>query len=144
MLPTRNPQFDLYVEPARGRAEGWRTAAGIIVFLAFVAILSYIIRTYGLFLAERYQLGFGYLLAAELYLQHTKRSVLVSLALIAVNLPLLLLMLKIVHRRGIRGLIGPSGKIDWRLFSAIFCAYALVWIVIAAPGFWSDTFRIQR
>lgn len=131
MLPSHNVKFAEFIRPARHKPEPWRTGVGIVLFIALSTGALYLIGTYGLKLAESYQLGLGYMLAAEWVTQSSKRTVLIALGSIAITLPALWLVLRFVHGRGLKTLIAPNGKVNWRAYLATV-GFIVVFAIAAA------------
>lgn len=133
MLPKKTARFEEYTACATAYCEPWRTALGVLlvagIYLAGVAALGW----GAIKIAESIQLGAGYALVFELVTVSSKRAVMLALFSIVLALPALWLVLKFLHKRSLRGLIAPTGRIHWRNYMRALVFVAVFGLVTSIP-----------
>jgi membrane protease YdiL (CAAX protease family) len=113
MLPRKTARLEAYTTCAKDHCELWRTGLGVLLMATVLGIiyasLSVVAKTIG----EWVQLGAGYALAFELITFSSKRAVLILLFAIALALPALWLVVRLLHHRSLKSLIAPTGRLHW-------------------------------
>ena len=133
MLPRRTAKFEEYAACAGLYCEPWRTALGVLL-IAGIYLIGAAGLTYGaITIAERIQLGAGYAIVIELATYSSKRAVLIALFSIVLVLPAMWLVLKFLHRRSVRSLIAPTGRVHWRNYRRALVFVAVFGLVTSIP-----------
>ena len=114
MLPAKSAKFTDYAACASDACEPWRTAIGVVLIAGLYLAGAAGLGTVALKVAESFQMGAGYALAFEMVTMSSKRAVLITLFSIILALPALWLVLKFLHRRSLRSLIAPTGRVHWK------------------------------
>lgn len=116
MFPHFSPAFQRYVAPAKDRSEIWRTILGILLVFGLFLATALILGLGTAFLGEFFEPGLGVSLMNEIEEGQTIFATFAMLALISTMIPALWLILRFLHKRPLRTLLGPTGKINWRLW----------------------------
>ena len=126
--------FETFTEPARQRAEIWRTVLGIVMILGFAAGVIAL----GLFTA-------GIVLGSEVILQTVAeleggggdKSIFVLLSFFAAFWPALWLTLRLLNRRKFRTLFGPSGFVvsEFAFGFLIIAGFGILTLGLTLPFF---------
>lgn len=144
MFPTRNETFLTYCEPAQARCEIWRTLLGILLIAGVSSAVTLGLGYGVLKLGEFYQLGLGYSLAFELLTISSKRAVLIALFSVILMLPALWLVLKFLHKRSLRSLIAPTGKVHWKSYWVTAIVITIFGLLTTVPAFWAGETHQQQ
>ena len=128
MFPYLSPAFQRFIAPAQERAEFWRTTLGFILVVTIFLIAAVVLAIGTTIIGELFTPGLGESLMYEIQSGQTIFATLSSLGLIALMIPALWLVLRLLHKRSLRTLLGPSGKINWRLWRGA----AVVILILAA------------
>ena len=128
MFPHFSPAFQRFVEPAQERAQIWRTILGFALIFGFFLLVAAILGVTSALLGEFIEPGLGVGLMNQIEEGRTIFATFASLALIATMIPGLWLVLRFLHKRKLRTLLGPTGKINWRLWRG---AAAIILILAA-------------
>lgn len=132
MFPHFSPAFQRFVAPARERSEIWRTMLGFVLAVAFIILIGIILALGLTFGGEFLQAGLGFGLMNEIQESRTIFATLSQLFLISTFIPALWLVLRFLHKRPLRTLLGPNGKINWRYWRfAVYFVLALAMIDVA-------------
>ena len=116
MFPHLSPAFQAFIAPAQERSEIWRTILSFLLFALFYVLLVVIAGLAIYFGGNAYSDGHGDLLVREISEMTTAFATSVALLGIIIALPPLLLVLRLLHKRPLTSLLGPSHTIDWRLW----------------------------
>lgn len=116
-MPTiHTAAFDAYVEPARARSEIWRTLLGFVLFAVVFILVAGGLSAAIVFIGEAITMGMGFRLAFELNAGSSRFATFAALGLISMMIPALWLVVRFLHKRPFRSLLGPTGRIDWRMW----------------------------
>jgi len=135
MFPHFSPAFQRFVAPAQERAEIWRTLIGIGLVFGLFLLTTIVLGLLTAIGGEVLQPGLGERLMREVEEGRTIFATLAMLALISSFIPALWLVLRFLHKRKLRTLLGPSGKIDWRLWKFAAGIILLLAVVDAVTTF---------
>jgi len=116
MFPHLSPAFQSFITPAEERSEAWRTVLGIVLLLLLYAILVVLGGLAIYFGGNAHTAGLGGRMIQEISEMKTTFATTVALLSIVIALGPLWLVLKVLHKRSLTSLLGPTGKIDWRLW----------------------------
>ena len=135
MLPYFSPAFQRFVAPAQERAEIWRTLLGFTLVVGLFLLTSVLLGIATALIGEAIEPGLGERLLREIEGSRTIFATLSMLALIATFIPALWLILRYLHKRQLRTLLGPSGKVDWRLWKGAAAIILLLALIDAVTTF---------
>ena len=139
MFPHLSPAFQAFIAPAQERSEIWRTILGFLLF-ALLYVLIIVIATLGIYFGgNAIQPDHGTNLVQEIREMSTTFATSVALIGVVIMLPPLWLILRYLHKRPLSSLLGPSGKIDWRLWRVA----AMIVILLAFVDISSSFFNYQ-
>ncbi|MCF6272237.1 MAG: CPBP family intramembrane metalloprotease [Rhodobacteraceae bacterium] len=133
MLPAKTAKFNTYTACATAYCEPWRTALGVLLIAGLYLGAAAALGAGALKIAEQVQLGSGYALAFELVTMSSKRAVLVALFSIVLALPALWLVLKYLHRRSLKSLIAPTGRVHWASYRRAMVFIAVFGLASSLP-----------
>lgn len=128
MFPHFSPAFQRFVAPAQDRSELWRTVLGIFLVFAIFLVVTLLLGLATAFLGEYIEPGLGNSLMHEVQEGRTIFATFAMLGLIASMIPSLWLILRFLHKRPLHTLLGPTGRINWRLWKGA----ATVILILAA------------
>ncbi len=132
MFPVRNPGFETYIAAAKQQPEPWRTALTIVVFMALLTAIA------------AFSPGVAtYFTAFSGARPPPQLAVLMLLAVFPVILLAFWASLYLVHHRGIKTLISPTGQILWWPFFKILAAVCIISVLLALPALWRGDIRQQ-
>ena len=135
MFPYLSPAFQRFIAPAQERAEFWRTTLGFIFVVTIFLIAAVVLALGTTIIGEIFTPGLGESLMYEIQSGQTIFATLSSLGLIALMIPALWLVLRLLHKRSLRTLLGPSGKIIWRLWLGAAAVILVLAVVDAIATF---------
>lgn len=135
MFPHLSPAFQAFITPAQERSEIWRTILGFILLLLFYVILVAIAALAIYFGGNAYSPGHGDFLVLEISEMTTTFATSVALLGIIIALPPLWLTLRLLHKRPLASLLGPSHKIDWRLWRVAAMIVLVLFVVDTTSSF---------
>ncbi|MEO1919596.1 MAG: CPBP family intramembrane glutamic endopeptidase [Paracoccaceae bacterium] len=118
MLPHLSPAFQRFIAPAQLRSEIWRTILGMVLILAIFLLTTLVFGLGTAFIGEDIEPGLGEDLMRQIQGGRTIFATFGALAMIAALTPALWLVLRFLHKRPLRTLLGPSGRINWKLWKA--------------------------
>lgn len=133
MLPRKTAKFEDYVACVGPYCEPWRTALGVLLIAAIYLVGVGGLTFAAIKIAEEIQIGAGYALVFELATYSSKRAVLIALFSIVLVLPAMWLVLKYLHKRSMRSLIAPTGRIHWRNYSRAIVFVAVFGLATSLP-----------
>ncbi len=128
MFPHLSPAFRAYFAPAQDRSQIWRTVLGLVLVFTIFFLTTVLLGIGTAFLGEFIEPGLGTSLMYEVEEGRTIFATFAMLALIATMIPALWLVLRFLHKRPLRSLLGPTGTINWRLWRG---AAAIILILAA-------------
>ncbi len=128
MFPHFSPAFQRFVEPAQERSQIWRTILGFALVFAFFVLVTIIFSIGGTLLGEFIEPGLGLSYMSQVEEGRTIFATFAMLAMIATMIPGLWLVLRFLHKRPLRTLLGPTGTINWSLWRG---AAAIILILAA-------------
>lgn len=128
MFPHFSPAFQRFVAPAQDRSELWRTVLGIFLVFAIFLVVTLSLGLATAFIGEYIEPGLGNNLMHEVQEGRTIFATFAMLGLIASMIPSLWLILRFLHKRPLHTLLGPTGRINWRLWKGA----ATVILILAA------------
>ena len=143
MFPHFSPAFQRFVAPAQDRPEIWRTVLGIILVFAIFLGITLGLGLAAAFLGEYIEPGLGQSIMYQIEGGRTIFATFTMLGLIATMIPALWLVLRVLHKRPLRTLLGPSGRINWRLWKSA-AAIILVLAAIDAIATYVSTDLVQQ
>lgn len=143
MFPHFSPAFQRFVAPAQKRSEIWRTILGFVLVFALFLLTTLHLGLGTAFLGEFIEPGLGESLIREVGEGRTIFATFAMLTLIATMIPSLWLILRFLHKRPLRTLLGPSGKVDWRLWKGA-AAIILILAAIDATATYLSTDLVQQ
>ena len=135
MFPHFSPAFQRFVAPAKARSEIWRTLLGIVLIFGGFLLITLILGIGTAFLGEMIEPGLGQSLMMEIERGRTIFATLTMLGTIALFIPMLWLVLRFLHKRPLRGLLGPSGNINWKLWRGAAAIILVLAAIDAATTF---------
>ena len=116
MFPHLSPAFQAFIAPAQERSEIWRTLLGLgIVLVTFVVGTAIFVFGIVIFV-DPFKPDLTVTLLTQLEEGRTIFATLTTLGLISLMIPGLWLTLKILHKRPLHTLLGPTGTVNWRLW----------------------------
>lgn len=118
MLPHLSPAFQRFIAPAQERSEVWRTIVGMVLIVAIFLIITLVLGLGAAFTGNYFEPGFGENLMRQIESGRTIFATFAALTMIATLIPALWLVLRFLHKRSLRTLLGPSGRINWKLWKA--------------------------
>ncbi len=143
MFPHFSPAFQRFVAPAQDRPEIWRTVLGIILVFAIFLGITLGLGLAAAFLGEYIEPGLGQSIMYQIEGGRTIFATFTMLGLIATMIPALWLVLRVLHKRPLRTLLGPSGRINWRLWKNA-AAIILILAAIDAIATYVSTDLVQQ
>ncbi len=125
-MPTRfPPAFDAFVEPARAHSALWRTLLGFVMIAVLFLTITVSLSMLLLYLGERIRPGLGSRLVYDMQTGESPFGTMALLGILAMMIPVLALVLRVLHKRDLRSVLGPSRRIDkgvWVMSAAIVLA----------------------
>ncbi len=118
------PAFEAFVAPARARAEVWRTLLGFVMIAILFVVVTITVSVSAMWLGEQVRPGLGARLARGLQSGDAPFGTLALLGILGFMIPVLAVVLRVLHKRRLGSLIGPAGRISWRVWG--WCAAAVL------------------
>ncbi|MHA1128852.1 MAG: CPBP family intramembrane glutamic endopeptidase [Alphaproteobacteria bacterium] len=135
MFPHLSPAFRAYIAPAQERSEIWRTILGFVLLLLLYVILVVLAGIAIYVGGNAYSAGHGDRLVQEISGMTTTFATSAALLGIIIALPPLWLVLRFLHKRPLTSLLGPSRKIDWRLWRGAALIVLVLFVVDVVTSF---------
>ncbi len=137
MFPHLSPAFQAFIAPAQARSEVWRTILGLVLVFTLFLLTSLLLGIGTAFLGEYIEPGLGASLMREVQKGRTIFATFAMLTLIATMIPALWLILRFLHKRPLRTLLGPTGRIDWRLWRGAAAIILALGVIDATTTFFT-------
>ena len=137
MFPHLSPAFQAFIAPAQERSEVWRTILGLVLVFTLFLLTSLLLGIGTAFLGEYIEPGLGARLMREVETGRTIFATFAMLTLIATMIPALWLILRFLHKRPLRTLLGPTGRIDWRLWRGAAAIILALGVIDATTTFFT-------
>ena len=135
MFPHLSPAFQAFIAPAQERSQIWRTILGFLLLMIFYVIIIVVATIAIYFGGNAYSAGNGDRMFLEISQMTTTFATSVALLGIIVALPPLWLVLRIVHKRPLAGLLGPTHKVDWRLWRIAAMVVLVLFVIDTVSSF---------